>query len=66
MSSLLLVMIEIVSLLFYKDNFGIKYSTKVNMPLNKETKEYSDWDLEGKPQLWRFSNEEVPRDRVKC
>ena len=28
----------IVPLLFYKDSFGIWYSMKVNMPLNKETK----------------------------
>ena len=27
----------IVSLLFYEDGFGVKYSTKVEMPLNKES-----------------------------
>ena len=26
------------SILFYKDGFGIKYPTKVDMPLNKEVK----------------------------
>ena len=26
------------ALLFYKDGFGIKYTTKVDMPLNKESK----------------------------
>ena len=29
---------EIVHLLFYYDCFGIKYPTKVDMPLNKKTK----------------------------
>ena len=27
-------------LMFYKDGFGIKLPTKVDMPLNKETKPY--------------------------
>ena len=34
-----LTSLVIVSLLFFcKNNFGVKYPTKVDMPLNKETK----------------------------
>ena len=32
------VMVKIVSLLFYKDCFGIKNPTKVDIPSNKEIK----------------------------
>ena len=32
---------------FYKDDFGIKLPTMVNMPLNKETKPLTKWGILG-------------------